>query len=216
MPSPRQSISLSVLSAVLGGSLLLLSPGPAFGHFRPDAQSAAPAEASAEPAADLSQGVPVESVPEADLAQSEAPQPAGQEEQEEENGPPPASAEPGADLSQGAPSEEAGSPGSAPEPAAPAEAPVSLDGQGSMLSRPFALRGGEYVVSWTAQTSNPECSLNASLHAAEDGRLVASLGGGQVFGGNASGQTALHDLPGAAYYVDAISTCRWSITISPA
>ena len=219
MPRPRRSISHTVISALLGGAVLLLRVSPALGQPGPDAEGAPAAEASAEPAADLSEGVPVESVPDADLGQPEeppeaTPEPEAPQEEEVEETPPPASAEPGADLSQGAPAEEG--PPSSPEPAAlPAEAPITLDGQGSLVSRPFGLRGGEYAVSWTAQTSSPECTLNATLHASEDGRPIQPLGGGQVFGNGASGQTSVHDLPGASYYVETISTCRWSITITP-
>jgi hypothetical protein len=197
-------------SLVLGGALLLLPASPGFAQPGPDEEPTA--EASAEPAADLSQGVPVEQEPEADPAQPEEP-PQPEAPQEEEAAPPPASAEPGADLSQGEPPEEASPP--EPNPAPSAEAPVTVDGQGSMVTRPFGLHGGEYAVSWSAQTSNPECTHNATLHAADDGRPIQPLGGGQVFGGTASGQTSLHDVPGATYYVDAISTCRWSITIAP-
>jgi hypothetical protein len=229
MRTPRRSMALSLLALLLGGTLLLLPASSAFGQAAPDAQADEAAEASAEPAADLSQGVPME--PEADLAQPDeppaaAPEPEAPQADEEapppasaepgadlSEGAPPASAEPGADLSQGAPPEETG----APEPGpAPAEASVTVDGQGSLVSRPFGLGGGNYAVSWSAQTSSPECSLNATLHAADDGRPVQPLGSGQVFGGAASGQASLHDLPSASYYVDAISTCRWSITITPA
>jgi hypothetical protein len=127
-------------------------------------------------------------------------------------------AEPAADLSKGAPPESVApaEAGGEPGPAPAAEAPVTIDGQGSMTSRPFSLLGGEYAVAWTAQTSNPECSHNATLHAAATGRVAGPLGGGQVFGSRGSGQASLHDLPGASYYVDAISTCRWSIVITPA
>ena len=217
MPRPQRSNATSVLSVLLGGALLLLPGSRTFAQPGPDEEGEPPAAASAEPAADLSQGVPIESVPEAGAGQAEEPPEAAPEPeapQEEEEAPPPASAEPGADLSQGAPPEEASPPANGSQP--PGEAPVTIDGQGSMLSRPFGLSGGEYSVSWTAQTSSPECTHNATLHAAEDGRPVQSLGGGQVFGGAASGQISLHDLPGASYYVDAISTCRWSITIAPA
>ena len=146
----------------------------------------------------------------------------GEQGEGEPGTPAPASAEPAGVLAPEPESGEEAQPGEAeppPEdlgpPPLPVEAPVTLDGQSSMLSRPFALRGGEYAVSWTAQTSAPECTHNATLHASEDGRPVQPLGGGQVFGGAASGQTSLHDLPGASYYVDAISTCRWTITITP-
>jgi hypothetical protein len=204
---------LLVSRVVLGAALLLLPVSPALAQPGPDEEPAA--EASAEPAADLSQGVPIESAPEAqasDVGQPEAPS-EPEAPQEEEEAPPPASAEPGADLSQGQPPEEA----SPPEPgsAQPAQPAVTVDGQGSLVSRPFGLQGGEYAVSWSAQTSSPECTHNATLHAADDGRPIQPLGGGQVFGGAASGQTSLHDLPGATYYVDAISTCRWTITITP-
>jgi hypothetical protein len=204
---------LLACSLVLGGALVLVPASPALAQAGPEDTPAA--EASAEPAADLSQGVPVESEPEVQAEQVQPEEPSEPEapQEEEEEAPPPASAEPGADLSQGEPPEEATppEPGGAPS----AEAAVTVDGQGSMVTRPFGLHGGEYAVNWSAQTTSPECTHNATLHAADDGRPVQPLGGGQVFGGAASGQTSLHDLPGATYYVDAISTCRWSITISP-
>jgi hypothetical protein len=213
MPRPRRSLSISVLSVLLGGALLLLPGSPAFGQPGPDDEGEPPAAVSAEPAADLSQGVPVQPEAEPEMGEPEAP-PEPETPEEQEEAPPPASAEPGADLSQGAPPEDTSPPPNGGQP--PAEGPITVDGQGSLLSRPFGLSGGEYSVNWTAQTSSPECTHSASLHASEDGRLIQPLGGGQVFGGIASGQSSLHDLPGASYYIDAISTCRWTITLSPA
>jgi hypothetical protein len=72
-------------------------------------------------------------------------------------------------------------------------------------------------VSWSAETSNPECSHQATLHAVDANARFNNqpLGGGQVFGGRGSGQTVLNDVPGGSYYVDTISTCRWSITLAP-
>jgi hypothetical protein len=126
---------------------------------------------------------------------------------------PPEAAPPEAGPEPAAGPEAEAPPAAAPAPAA--EAPITIEGQGSMVSRPFGLRGGEYAVTWSAQTSNPECSHNATLHDSATARVVGPLGGGQVFGGRGSGQASLHDLPGGSYYIDAVSTCRWSITITP-
>jgi hypothetical protein len=214
----RSRISLASVLVALG---LCLSP-----IAKPAAAELAEGQLVKDPGAPglvvFAQEEPAPGEAEAPTDQAEGEPPAAEPEPE---APPPASAEPAAVLSEPggveAPPPEA-EPEAAPSepgpaaPAPPAEAPVTVDGQGTQVSRPFNLRGGEYAVSWSATTSNPECAFSATLHASATSRPVQPLGSAQIFGGGGSGQSSLHDLPGASYYVDAITTCRWSITITPA
>jgi hypothetical protein len=110
----------------------------------------------------------------------------------------------------------AAKPAGSPTPR-PAEEPVRVQGTGTVKSRPFELRGGNYTIAWTAR---PRQGSNSCFHGGSI-RPVDGLGGETVASatlqGNAEakGETQAYNLKPGQYYADMNSGCGdWTITIT--
>jgi hypothetical protein len=99
----------------------------------------------------------------------------------------------------------------------PPELAVTRSGDGTMQSPTFALRGGAYELAWALVASavtDDRCTAKLDL-ASEDppyrGQVVEADVSGRQFGTSFVSNV----LPGASFSIDATSTCRWIVTVSP-
>lgn len=99
----------------------------------------------------------------------------------------------------------------------PAEAPVTLQGEGLQKTKPFALRGGNYTLSWEATAPNAAgCYHGGLLQAVNPSALaVAEPLANAMVQGTQRGETQVYRVAAGDYYLNMTSGCRWSVTISP-
>jgi hypothetical protein len=101
-----------------------------------------------------------------------------------------------------------------PEPTLTATAPpdegvVKVSGDGDGRSDPFALAAGNYEVVYGASPDSPASCVNQLTLVSQDPPFSAAISDG-----HRNGATFVGDVPaGAAYSIDAISTCHWEVTI---
>jgi hypothetical protein len=89
---------------------------------------------------------------------------------------------------------------------APYEAPVTVSGEGIMDSAPFALSGGDYMVTWTA-TAERSCHHGLRLVGAGYSEHIISVS----VDGTEDGLAALYDVPTGRYHISASSGCEWTV-----
>jgi hypothetical protein len=97
----------------------------------------------------------------------------------------------------------------------PAEAPVTVEGEGMQKSLPFRLAGGSYQLDWeaTPMLSGGEggCFIGTSLHST-DGRYRGQAVSAMAKGERDTGSAAIYNVPSGTFYLDSSSGCKWRIT----
>lgn len=112
-----------------------------------------------------------------------------------------------------------------PPPATPVPAPVPLatplvltGTDAAQNTPPFTLAGGNYTLAWSAvntQTSGAACLLADELKPVDPASLAFEQIGGVRVTTQDAGQTIAYNLPAGAYYLKNLSTCQWTVTVTP-
>jgi hypothetical protein len=97
--------------------------------------------------------------------------------------------------------------------------PFTIADQGSKKTALFTLAGGTYKVNWQATDPPGGAATVGCFHGArlvpESGSFGEDLGSGQVAANaTVNGETFAYNFKPGRYYIDATSTCRWSITLT--
>jgi hypothetical protein len=98
----------------------------------------------------------------------------------------------------------------------PVQDPFTMADQGTKNTAVFTLAGGTYKVNWEATPVGPSgsCFHGARL-VPESGSSGENLGSGTpAAGAPLTGETFIYKLRPGRYYIDATSSCRWSITLT--
>jgi hypothetical protein len=106
------------------------------------------------------------------------------------------------------------SPTVAPTPT-PSQAPITLKGTGTKRTAPFQLAGGDYLVAWkiTAMSSSG-CFYGGTLRGLTDVKIRERLGSHSIDSDPLSDTTYLYGIRAGRFYVDVVSGCDWTITLS--
>jgi hypothetical protein len=100
------------------------------------------------------------------------------------------------------------------------EQPVTFSGTGKTQTKPFSLRGGNYVSAWGAHDPASHlamgCFHTGFLESADPSISVMLDLGTKIIlpGRSASGTAPLPGLKAGHYYLDMASGCAWTVTIS--
>src|SRR5262249_8475696 len=106
-------------------------------------------------------------------------------------------------------------------PSGGAEPPVTFSGTGATKTKPFSLRGGNYVSTWRAHDPADHlamgCFHTGFLESADPSSSVMFDLRTKIVdpGRSASGTAPLPGLKPGKYCLDMSSGCAWTVTISP-
>lgn len=97
------------------------------------------------------------------------------------------------------------------------EAPITRSGRGTLKTDDFTLRGGDYQIAWSADSTHlgGSCSHRVTLRST-NGRFLNLLVGEQVAAGQIrSGTTTTHSVQSGRYLLDVSSECEsWSVSVA--
>lgn len=93
--------------------------------------------------------------------------------------------------------------------ASPRQAELTILGNQSGPSATFPLVGGDYEVRYGASADSPADCINHLTLETDDSGYSA-----EISDGHRTGATFLGDVPAGSYFVFAMSTCQWEVTLT--
>jgi hypothetical protein len=103
-----------------------------------------------------------------------------------------------------------------------AEQPVTVSGSGEMNSKPFALRGGNYTVSWAVTVAKGGYGYFSAGLVAVDPQNHSTAGAGSATfdsGQTKTGENQAYNLAPGQYYIHmstaGVGTIDWKVTVTP-
>ena len=103
----------------------------------------------------------------------------------------------------------------ATEIAKPTAVPLVISGGSLQKSRLFHLNGGNYTVEWSATNNDLVGCNNILILEKPTNQLMLEPIVNNIISTNGNGSTNIYNISSDDYYINAMGSCSWSVTIRP-